>query len=103
MYKLWLVVFVLEASAAALGRTEDLKPKYDFSMTREEKVKLAESAAPPEISSHATIYALERTGYEKARDGTNGFTCFVDRQAPVNCEPTCFDAEGGATTLPAFS
>ncbi len=35
----------------------------------------------------------------KVRDGSNGFTCFVDRQAPVNLEPTCFDAEGSATTF----
>jgi hypothetical protein len=34
------------------------------------------------------------------REGTNGFACFVDRQTPWNSEPTCFDAEGTATTLP---
>jgi len=33
------------------------------------------------------------------RDGSNGFSCFVDRQNPLNLEPTCFDAEGSATTL----
>jgi hypothetical protein len=35
----------------------------------------------------------------KVREGTNGFSCFVDRQTPLNMEPTCFDAEGSATTL----
>jgi hypothetical protein len=34
------------------------------------------------------------------REGSNGFACFVDRQTPWNSEPTCFDAEGTATTLP---
>jgi hypothetical protein len=43
---------------------------------------------------------LERSGYVKVHDGTNGFSCFVDRQTPWNSEPTCFDAEGTATTLP---
>jgi hypothetical protein len=76
------------------------KPAYDFSLPREERIKLAESAAPPEISSKATVYLLERTGYIKVRDGANGFSCFVDRQNPLNLEPTCFDAEGSATTLP---
>ena len=75
------------------------KPAYDFSLPREERIKLAESAAPPEISGKATVYLLERTGYIKVREGANGFSCFVDRQNPLNLEPTCFDAEGSATTL----
>src|ERR1700723_1117439 len=75
------------------------KPAYDFSSSREERVKLAESAAPPEISGKATVYVLERSGYVKVRDGENGFSCFVDRQTPLNLEPPCFDAEGRATTL----
>lgn len=76
------------------------KPAYDFSLPREERIKLAESAAPPEISGRATVYLLEWSGYVKVRDGTNGFSCFVDRQTPLNLEPTCFDAEGSATLLP---
>src|SRR5262249_11406897 len=71
-----------------------------FSASRDEKIKLAESAAPPEISGKATIYVLESNGYAKVREGANGFSCFVDRQTPWNTEPTCFDAEGSKTTLP---
>jgi hypothetical protein len=93
--------FVLGSSLTAIAQTETPKPAYDFSLPREERIKLAESAAPPEISGKATIYVLERTGYVKVREGTNGFSCFVDRQTPVNLEPTCFDAEGSATTLPS--
>ena len=55
---------------------------------RVERVKLAESAAPPEISGKATAYVLDPTGYVKVRDGENGFSCFVDRQTPLNLEPT---------------
>jgi len=84
---------------AAAAQTNNIIPAYDFSLSREEKVKLAESAAPPEISRKATVYVLERAGYVKAREGSNGFSCFVDRQTPFNLEPTCFDAEGSATTL----
>lgn len=88
------------ATAAEQGsRLEEPKPAYDFSLSREEKIKLAESAAPAEISGKATVYVLERGGYVKVREGTNGFSCFVDRQTPWNEEPTCFDAEGSATTL----
>jgi len=87
--------------AGNLAYADDMpKPAYDFSLPREDRTKLAESAAPPEISGKATVYLLERSGYVKVRDGTNGFSCFVDRQTPWNSEPTCFDAEGTATTLP---
>jgi hypothetical protein len=90
---------LLGTNRSALLQTEMPKPAYDFSLPREERIKLAESAAPPEISGKATVYVLERTGYVKVREGTNGFTCFVDRQTPLNSEPTCFDAEGSASTL----
>ena len=91
---------LLATSLMALAQTDSPKPAYDFSLSREERIKLAESAAPAEISGKATVYLLERTGYEKVREGTNGFSCFVDRQSPLNCEPTCFDAEGSTSTLP---
>jgi hypothetical protein len=84
---------------AAFAQTEMPKPAYDFSLPHEERIKLAESAAPAEISSRATVYLLEPTGYVKIREGSNGFSCFVDRQSPLNLEPTCFDAEGSASTL----
>jgi len=101
MPKLLPVAFLfLLGNLAAFAQTQTVKPAYDFSMSRDEKIKLAESAAPPEISGKATVYILERTGYVKASDGPNGFSCFVDRQTPYNSEPTCFDAEGSATTLP---
>ncbi len=90
---------LLGIKLTAFSQTDMPKAAYDFSLPREERVKLAESAAPPEISGKSTVYVLERTGYVKVRDGTNGFTCFVDRQNPLNLEPTCFEAEGSATTL----
>lgn len=100
MRMLVLAGFLLGTNSIAFGQTERPNPAYDYSLPREERIKLAESAAPPEISSKATVYVLERTGYVKVREGTNGFSCFVDRQTPLNSEPTCFDAEGSATTLP---
>jgi hypothetical protein len=89
----------LLGGAVVQAQTERPKPAYDFALPREERIKLAESAAPPEISGKATVYLLERSGYVKVREGTNGFTCFVDRQDPLNLEPTCFDAEGSVTTF----
>jgi hypothetical protein len=96
----WLGTAILAGgNLVAVAQTNNIKPAYDFSLPREEKIKLAESAAPSEVSGKATVYVLDSTGYLKVRDGSNGFTCFVDRQALVNLEPTCFDAEGSATTF----
>lgn len=99
MHTILTVSLLLAANLVVFAQTDMPKPAYDFSLPREERIKLAESAAPPEISGQATLYVLERSGYVKVRDGSNGFSCFVDRQTPWNSEPTCFDAEGTATTL----
>jgi hypothetical protein len=99
MQRLVRAVLVLGTSLAALAQADSQKPAYDFSLPREERIKLAESAAPPEISGKATVYLLERTGYVKVQEGTNGFTCIVERETPLTMEPECYDAEGSATTL----
>lgn len=100
MRKTFVLAILFTGRAVALAQNEKPKPAYDFFISREEKIKLAESAAPAEISGKSTVYILEHSGYIKAREGNNGFTCFVDRQTPWNSEPTCFDAEGSATILP---
>jgi hypothetical protein len=100
MWRLVIGSLLFGSSFFAVAQSDMPKPAYDFSLPREDRIKLAESAAPPEISGKATVYLLEPKGYVKVRDGSNGFSCFVDRQTPWNSEPTCFDAEGTATTLP---
>jgi hypothetical protein len=64
------------------------------------QIALAESAAPPPVAQDSTVYVLGPTGYTKARDGKNGFTCLISRQRRDTLEPECFDAEGTATVLP---
>jgi hypothetical protein len=90
---------LLSASGLVGAQTDAPKPAYDFSAPREERIQLATSAAPPEISGKATVYLLEPTGYVKVREGTNGFTCIVERETRLTLEPECYDAEGSATTL----
>src|SRR6202161_1223922 len=89
--------------ATAAAPEYELPRVYDASMPRDQHVALAESAAPSEVSSKATVYVLGPKGYEKAREGTNGFTCFVGRHfvkpAETTIEPQCFDAEGSRTLL----
>jgi hypothetical protein len=86
MRRILPLAFLFMANLAASAQTEKPKPAYDFTLRREEKIKLAEGAAPPEISGKAAAYVLEHSGYVKVCEGANGFTCF--------------DAEGSVTTFP---
>jgi len=82
---------------------QELPKVYDASVPRERQIALAESAAPAEVSSKATVYILGPKGDEKVREGTNGFSCFVGRHfvkpTETSVEPACFDAEGSRTIL----
>lgn len=73
MSRALIAVLLLAPGFAALAQSDAPKPAYDFSIPREERIKLAESAAPPEISSKATVYLLERSGYVKVRDEATAF------------------------------
>jgi hypothetical protein len=46
---------------------------------RSSEISLARSAAPEEISRNATVLVLGKNGYETAVEGTNRFTCLVER------------------------
>jgi len=98
-----LSICVLSSSAAIQGMAQKLPKVYDASVPHERQIELAESAAPAEVSSHATVYILGPKGYQKAREGTNGFSCFVGRHfvkpTETSVEPGCFDAEGSRTIL----
>jgi hypothetical protein len=69
-------------------------------LSREKEIAMALSAAPEHLRQEAAVYVLERNGYVKARESTNGFTCIVNRDHPLSLKPVCFDAEGTATILP---
>lgn len=86
---------------AVAADNADLSALRTFSANTPEavQIRLAESAAPPEVSKAASIYVLRADGYHLARKGTNAFTCFVDRTRLDTLEPECWDAEGTATTF----
>jgi hypothetical protein len=73
------------------------------STPRERQIELALSAAPTEVSSKATVYILGPKGYEKVREGTNGFSCLIERSfvgtTQTSSAPACFDAEGSRTLM----
>src|ERR1700691_2600146 len=102
-----LSIAALPSSAAA----ED-KPKeptvhlVTASTPRERQIELALSAAPTEVSSKATVYVLGLKGYDKVREGTNGFSCLIERSfkgtTQTSSAPACFDAEGSGSIMVAY-
>jgi hypothetical protein len=61
---------------------------------------------PNEVSSKAAVYILGPKGYEKIREGTNGFSCLIERSfkgtTQTSSAPACFDAEGSRTIMLAY-
>jgi len=105
--------------AARSGRGGDAKAPYpsmapldEYLMAdRDAEIALARSAAPPSISSDATVMVLGRHGYETAVKGKNGFVCIVDRawmsgfDSPEfwnakNRGPSCFNPQAARSILP---
>jgi hypothetical protein len=100
---------VLSSSAVAQDTPEEPTKGVhliDASVPRERQIELALSAAPTEVSSKATVYILGPKGYEKIREGSNGFSCLVERSfagtTQTSSAPACFDAEGSRTLVQTF-
>jgi hypothetical protein len=78
---------------------------------RNAEIALARSAAPAAISEHASILVLGRRGYQTAIEGSNGFTCLVERSwmAPFDSPdfwnpklrgPICYNPPAARSILP---
>ena len=88
---------------AANGSNIKLKP-----LPRPLEIHLALSAAPPHLRAKATVFVLDPAkGYVLERQGTNGFTCYVQRTDYTREEygdsyfaPECQDAEGTRSIVP---
>ncbi len=64
-----------------------------------QEIRLALSAAPPEISRDADVWVLRRGGHVKVKSGTSGVACLVSRDNPDSLYPICYDAEAARTIL----
>ena len=75
-------------------------------LSPEKEMELALKAAPVHLRNEATVYVFGKRGYEKARTGTNGFNCMVNRDGTQDGDntlhPTCWDPEGSRTILPVM-
>jgi hypothetical protein len=74
------------SAGAAMGQTGQTAapaakypPIADYLMPRDAEIALAVTAAPPSVSDQATVKVLTKSGFEVAREGTNGSVCMVMR------------------------
>jgi len=98
-----LSIGALSIVAAAQVPFDRLPEVFSASVPRSEQISIALSAGPAGVRDNATVYVLGRTGYEKAREGTNGVSCLVGRHfvrpTETTIEPMCYDPEGSRTLL----
>jgi hypothetical protein len=90
-----LAVLVAPAAAQSGSGSDRLPPLMDEAA----EIRLARSAAPPSISGDADVWVLRRGGHVKARSGSSGVACIVQRDHPESLYPICYDAEGARTIL----
>jgi hypothetical protein len=102
-----------------LVRAQDAKTLYAsmapldqyLMVDRDAEIALARSAAPASISRDSTVLVFDRSGYQSAVDGKNGFTCLVERawMSPFDSPefwnpkirgPICYNPAAVRTILP---
>ena len=105
-------------AASVRGQSAKYPPLSEYMMARDAEIALAKSAAPDNISGHATIKVLTASGFQAVHDGDNGFVCMVMRgwSAPTYTPaqfrdlvydakvraPICFNPEASRTVLPYY-
>ena len=114
-----LVLLLASMQAASVrGQSPKYPPLSEYMMARDTEIALAKSAAPDNISRHATIKVLTASGFQAVHNGDNGFVCMVMRgwSAPTYTPaqfrdlvydakvtaPICFNPEASRTVLPYY-
>jgi hypothetical protein len=112
-----LVLFLVNLQiVSVLGQSAKYSPLSEYMMTPEAEISLARSAAPENVSAHATVKILTASGFKVATQGDNGFVCMVMRgwgaptftPAPFRDlvyysklrAPICFNPVASRTVLP---
>ncbi|MEQ9398117.1 MAG: hypothetical protein RJQ04_03025 [Longimicrobiales bacterium] len=92
------VVAALASAPAAGAQTHPSIPLLPAAAEAE----LARSAATPDISAEASVWVLAAGGLVLHEEGTNGWTCLVERDHPKSLAPLCYDPEGTRAILPGI-
>ena len=85
-------------SNALPANAKQARPKQVPLFSRDLEIEFALNALPKQLRENATVLVLEPTGWIKAREGTNAFTCLVTRQAG-DVVPICWDREGAKSVM----
>jgi len=105
MKKISTLAFIVIATLANLGHADEVKNPLHY-LPRELEIELALSAGPEQIRNEASVYIFGKSGYEKVRDGKNGFICLVNRDGYQDggqaLRPTCWDPEGANSIVPVM-
>jgi hypothetical protein len=89
--RVWLsAMLLLPATMAAQGPS---------ALSHDDEIRIARSAAPPEIAKDARVYVLDHDHYIVAEPGRSTVSCMVTRTSATSLEPQCGDAEADATVL----
>jgi hypothetical protein len=107
-YFFCVTILVMVCSSPAL--TQQTQGWLLDKMPADLETDFALSALPPHLREHATVYLLDpKKGYYLARQGTNGFSTFVNRTewehvefAPDLYEPISYDSAGSKVYLAPF-
>lgn len=111
MYPKHAIVMMFLLAFWSMAHAQETTAAWELeAMPRDLEIEFALSALPPHLRANATVYVLNpKKGYEIAKHGTNGFTCFISRTEwewadfrKDHAAPISFDAEGSATIWPVY-
>ncbi len=114
-----LACLLVVPGTPALGQRgqSELSSIDDYLLDEPFEIALALSAAPAHVGAEATVLVMRRDGYRSVREGSNGFTCLVERSWSVpllpdtpiidfwNADirvPICYNAEASRTILAEY-
>lgn len=88
------------AGAVEPVRAQSAEVTFTRPTSEAQEIGMALGALPESMRPAATVYVLGAAGYRKAREGTSGVSCLLQRSRPDTQEPICWDREGSETILP---
>jgi len=95
-----IVMLLSYASIGGAQSTPNGYPVTPVPLADSVEIALAVSAAPPEVSNQATVYAVRDGQLLTLRRGSNGSACVVARDLHGgSLYPICYNAEGARTVL----
>lgn len=94
------VTVALAMTLGLAGYAQTTGVSFTRPATEAAEIEMALGALPEAMRPHATVYVLGPKGYRKAREGTSGVSCLVERSRPDTQEPICWDREGSEIIMP---